>query len=149
MSDEDLVMILEQVHQGRVQLPAAAPSLLNAQQPSSPASAGPPPPGHTSQVTPDTRNTQSASEEQPTASNSMLSPITHAEQQQDDQQTPPNPSRLAEKQAEKEQEAPAAPSLSDAWQQQTYRLQAFATPLMQRLQGTNLEGQAFTYTIQP
>ena len=134
MSDEDLVIILEQLHRGRLQLPAAAPSLTNQQQPSDSPTAVSPPTGSLDNISKDSAD-EAASEQEGTTSLPYSPSNTQDGQNSDGQQTSPL-MHPAEKQAANEQDAPAANSLPDAWQQQTYRLQAFARPLMQRLQGT-------------
>ena len=55
--------------------------------------------------------------------------------QQSDKQAQPIVASPTGKEGADQQDAAAPKSLPDAWQQQTFRLQAFAKPLMQRLQG--------------
>ena len=57
------------------------------------------------------------------------------EGQQGRKQTLPAATSSSEKQATAQQDTAATKSLPEAWQQQTFRLQAFTKPLVQRLQG--------------
>lgn len=131
MSDDDLVTVLEQLHQGRFQLPAAAPSLS----PPQPSSDTPP-----SAVAPlKSRNSSSdgplarpLADRQSATDTPDLS-FTLQDGQQTDKQVQPTVTSLTGKHGADQQDA--AKSLPDAWQQQTFRLQAFTKPLMQRLQG--------------
>lgn len=135
MSDEDLVTILEQLHQGRFQLRAAAPSLTNQQQPKDTPIARSPPIESTENIFEDSHDVAASQQEGITSPSNSPSSIQDG-QNSDRQQTSAS-MRPAEKQAAREQDSSAANSLPDSWQQQTYRLQAFARPLMQRLQGTS------------
>lgn len=133
MSDADLVTVLEQVHQGRFQLPAAGPSLGNSQ---------PPPDTLPAAVSPSRSKLNSSDSPlgPPLAerqSPSILPGSSSAIQdgQQGVQQVLPAAPSPTGKQGLQQPDAAAAKPVPDAWQQQTDRLQAFTKPLMQRLQG--------------
>lgn len=133
MSDADLMTVLEQVHQGRFQLPAAAPSLSTAQ-PSSDTQSGAGLPSRSTSSSSDGPILRPLIERQ---SGSIFPSLESATQdgQLGDEQVLPTAASPIGKQGAPQPDAAATKSAPDAWQQQTNRLQAFAKPLMQRLQG--------------
>ena len=133
MSDDDLVTVLEQVHQGRFQLPAAAPS-LNTPQPSSDTLSGAVAPSKSTSSTSDGPLAPSLADRQNATGVPGPSSIVQGGQQSDQQAQPAATNPTGEEEAD-QQSAATAKLIPDAWQQQTFRLQAFTKPLMQRLQG--------------
>lgn len=125
--------VLEQVHQGRFQLPAAAPSLSTAQ-PSSDTQSGAGLPSRSTSSSSDGPILRPLIERQ---SGSIFPSLESATQdgQLGDEQVLPTAASPIGKQGAPQPDAAATKSAPDAWQQQTNRLQAFAKPLMQRLQG--------------
>lgn len=128
MSDDDLVTVLEQVHQGRFQLPVAAPSLSNPQPSPDTVSGAAPPLTRTNS----SLDMQSVTDRQ--AANGPPS-STAQDEPQSGKQAQPAASSPTGREGTDQQDAAAAQSLPDAWQQHTFRLQAFTKPLMQHLQG--------------
>lgn len=133
MSDADLMTVLEQVNQGRFQLPAAAPSLSNAQ-PSSDTLSGAGPASRGTSNSSDSPVLRPLIERQSPSIFPHLGSATQ-DDQQGDQHLLPTAASPTGKQEAPQPDAAAAKSAPHAWQQQTDRLQAFAKPLMQRLQG--------------
>lgn len=129
MSDDDLVTVLEQVHQGGILLPSAAPS-LSSPQPSSDALPGAAPPLTSTNSSSDRPHTQPVTSRQ-AASGAPNS--TAQDEWQSGKQAQPAASSPTGREGTDQQDP--AQSHPDAWQQQTFRLQAFAKPLMQHLQG--------------
>lgn len=133
MSDDDLVTVLEQVHQGRFQLPAAAPSLSNPQ-PSPDTLSGAAPPSTSTNSSSDRPHTQSVTDRQ--AASGLPNTTSPAQEEwQSGKQAQPAAALPTGREGTDQQETAAAQSLPDAWQQQTFRLQALTKPLMQHLQG--------------
>ena len=132
MSDDDLVSVLEQVHQGRFQLPAA-PLSLTTPQPSSdtrPGAVAPSTSGSMSSTSDSSIASSLADRQNATGSNSTVQG-----EQQSDKQAQPAATSPSGNQGADQQDTAAAKLLPDARQQQTFSLQAFTKPLMQRLQG--------------
>ena len=132
MSDDDLVAVLEQVHEGRFQLPAA-PS-LSTPQPSSDTLPGAVAPSRSTSSFSDSPLALSHVDRQnATGTPGLSSPIQDG--QQSEKQAQPAATNPVGKEGTDQQDAATAKSFPDAWQQQTFRLQDFTKPLMQLLQG--------------
>jgi len=137
LSDDDLVTVLEQVHNGSFLLSLAAPSLHDPGTDDNPSSAPP----RLSDNPPANPDAASLTDRQ--ATHSFASSGSTSPQRDGTQSTEEQPATAPEAAVGKSPELPqtgqegkaAGQSLPDAWQQQTYRLQAFTRPLMQRLQG--------------
>ncbi len=165
LSDGDLMLVLEQVHGGTFPLSLTAPSLRNTEDnttlnaPSSSPSSSSSNASPTQDLLTDRQASSSsgsaAKDDKPMpAAQSPSAPVTDAKlrdapvgQQAKDavDKLPGLDERLQQAKgklpdvAHMRQEAKAAAdALPDAWQQQTFRLQAFTRPLMQRLQGAPL-----------
>lgn len=134
--------VLEQVHQGRFQLPAAAPSLSNPQpSPDTLPDAAPP---MRSKNSSSVRPLAQTPTDRQAASGPPNSVSTAQDEWQSGKQAQPAASSPSGKEGTDQQDA--AQSLPDAWQQQTFRLQAFTKPLMQHLQGEAISKLFFQLT---
>lgn len=134
MSDDDLVSVLEQVHQGRFQLPAAAPSLTTPQSSSDTRAGAVAPSNSKTSSTSDGPLASSLADRQNATGTPGLSSTVQGGQQSD-KQAQAAATIPSGKEGADQQDAATAKLLPDARQQQTFSLQAFTKPLMQRLQG--------------
>ena len=170
LSDDDLMLVLEQVHGGTFPLSLTAPSLRNTDDNTTLSAPSSSPSSSSSNASPtqdpltdrqashslaSSSSGSAAQDDKPMpAAQSKSAPVTGAKlpdapvgQQAKDavDKLPGSDERLQQAKgklldvARMRQEAKAAAdALPDAWQQQTFRLQAFTRPLMQRLQGKPL-----------